>query len=137
MSKKLDFLQALKIYFQADILYQAGYPVSGKIVGRISGGHLSGQFSIRCNPNKNLIKTITTRYLFDGKILARAKKWLLEARKLLMTSYPLCRVSDAVFRIQSIFFGCGFSDLVFKIRIRIRVTPKSPDPDLGPSQICL
>ena len=38
-----------------------------------------------------------------------------------MTFFP-------VLRIRSIFFGSGSSDPVFKIRIRVRVTPKRPNP---------
>ena len=42
-------------YFYIKIkMYLAGYPVSGTVIGRISGGRISCQISIRYNPsNKN------------------------------------------------------------------------------------
>ena len=43
------------------IYYLARYPVSSKIIGRISGGRISGQISIRYNPNKVGIFSILDR----------------------------------------------------------------------------
>ena len=57
-------------FFVTPFNYSAGYPTGypAKQIGRISGGRISGQFSIRCHPTYNLRIGV----LFAWKILLNA-----------------------------------------------------------------
>ena len=77
LKNKIFFLKKIEkkifIYINQDIRYRAGYPVAGKIIGRISG-----QISIRYNPRHGISRFLSSKWwLINFSLLQVYKPSLL------------------------------------------------------------